>query len=53
LHAVAGFAFGHAKRWEDEAKKEKEAGTTYHFKVREQSCPKIYTEIIDEDGVYN
>jgi hypothetical protein len=53
LHAVAGIAFGHAKRWEDEAKKEKEAGATAHFHIREKSCPKKYTEILDEDGLYD
>jgi hypothetical protein len=50
LHAIAGIAFGHAKKWEEEASEEKKSGTTAYFKIREESCPKEYTDVLDEQG---
>jgi hypothetical protein len=52
LHAISGIAFSNAKRWEVEAKKEKESGT-FFFKMREKSCPKEYTDVIDEEGLFD
>jgi hypothetical protein len=52
LHAISGIAFSNAKRWEVEAKKEKESGT-FFFKMREKSCPNEYTDVIDEEGLFD
>jgi hypothetical protein len=52
LHAISGVAFSHARKWEAEAKIETENGSA-QFKMREKSCPSSFTEMIDEDGLFD
>ncbi|KAG7349455.1 SET methyltransferase domain containing protein [Nitzschia inconspicua] len=51
LLAITGVAFSHAKKWEADAKKDSESGSALYI-IREKSCPSSFSDLIDEDGLF-